>query len=35
MTTVDVDLTTTDLPRQPWIVDDDKDDPNSDHDRYQ
>jgi len=35
MTTVDVDLTTTDLPRRPWIVDDDNDDPDADHDRYQ
>jgi len=35
MTTADVDLMTTYLPRQPWIVDDDKYDPNADHDHYQ
>ncbi len=35
MTTVNVDLTTTDLPRQPWIVDDDNDDPNANHDHHQ
>ena len=35
MTTVNVDLMTTDLPRQPWIVDDDNDDPNANHDHHQ